>query len=80
MERKVGTGNWCNYWLQLIIRKLLISIYCIQNLELYFFQVSLGITNDLLSADYTADKLPAGKHSVRGMGSIGPDPSMAKTL
>jgi poly [ADP-ribose] polymerase len=49
-------------------------------LELYFFQVSLGTTNDLLSADYTADKLPAGKHSVRGMGYIEPDPSMAKTL
>ena len=43
-------------------------------------EVSLGTTNDLLSDDYTADKLHAEKHSVGGMGSIGPDPSMAKTL
>lgn len=43
-------------------------------------EVSLGKTNDLLSADYNADKLPSGKHSVKGLGSIGPDPNMNKTL
>ncbi|XP_052061319.1 poly [ADP-ribose] polymerase 2-like [Mytilus californianus] len=43
-------------------------------------EVSLGKTNDLLAADYKADKLPTGKHSVRGLGSIGPDPSKTKTL
>ncbi|KAH3770057.1 poly [ADP-ribose] polymerase 2-like [Dreissena polymorpha] len=37
--------------------------------------VALGNTNDLLAADYSAHKLPAGKHSVKGAGSIGPDPS-----
>ncbi|XP_064640278.1 poly [ADP-ribose] polymerase 2-like [Lineus longissimus] len=37
-------------------------------------EVSLGQTNDLLSADYAADKLPKKKHSVKGLGSVAPDP------
>ncbi|XP_060599923.1 poly [ADP-ribose] polymerase 2-like isoform X2 [Ruditapes philippinarum] len=37
--------------------------------------VALGNTNDLLAADYKANKLPAGKHSVKGAGKIAPDPS-----
>lgn len=36
-------------------------------------EVALGTTNDLLAADYTADKLPAGKHSVKGLGALAPD-------
>ena len=29
--------------------------------------------NELLSADYAADKLPKGLHSVKGAGAIAPD-------
>ncbi|XP_048742265.2 poly [ADP-ribose] polymerase 2-like [Ostrea edulis] len=43
-------------------------------------EVSLGTTNDLLAADYKANKLPAGKHSVRGMGAVAPDPTRNKVL
>jgi poly [ADP-ribose] polymerase len=43
-------------------------------------QVALGQTNDLLAADYTADKLPAGKNSTKGLGRIAPDPSHTETL
>ncbi|KAK3085759.1 hypothetical protein FSP39_008277 [Pinctada imbricata] len=43
-------------------------------------EVALGTTNDLLAADYKADKLPSGKHSVRGLGAIAPDPTTTKTL
>ncbi|XP_076469842.1 poly [ADP-ribose] polymerase 2-like [Babylonia areolata] len=42
--------------------------------------VSLGNINEKLDADYYADKLPSGKHSVKGCGSVGPDPSTFKTL
>ncbi|XP_052818983.1 poly [ADP-ribose] polymerase 2-like isoform X2 [Mya arenaria] len=41
--------------------------------------VALGTTNDLLAADYSAHKLPSGKHSVKGAGSIGPDPAHTTT-
>lgn len=41
--------------------------------------VALGETNDLLSADYNAQKLPKGKHSVKGMGSVAPDPAHTTT-
>ncbi|KAK6185449.1 hypothetical protein SNE40_007679 [Patella caerulea] len=37
-------------------------------------EVSLGNVNTLLNADYTADKLPKGKHSVLGAGRVAPDP------
>ena len=36
-------------------------------------QVALGKMNELLSADYAADKLPKGLHSVKGAGAIAPD-------
>ena len=42
---------------------------------LLMLQVSLGTCNELLAADYNADKLPKGKDSVWGKGKIGPDPS-----
>ena len=45
-----------------------------------FTQVSLGNTNDLLAADYSADKLPRGKHSTKGLGRIEPDPAQNHTL
>ncbi|XP_014671166.1 PREDICTED: poly [ADP-ribose] polymerase 2-like [Priapulus caudatus] len=37
-------------------------------------EVALGECNELLVADYEADKLPEGKHSVKGLGSVAPDP------
>ncbi|VDN29861.1 unnamed protein product [Gongylonema pulchrum] len=43
-------------------------------------QVALGEMNELLHADYNADKLPAGKHSTKGLGSVGPDPETYITL
>lgn len=36
--------------------------------------VALGDTNDLLSADYNASKLPKGKSSTKGVGTSYPDP------
>ena len=44
------------------------------------FQVSLGQSNDLLAADYNADKLPKGKHSTKGLGRVEPDPAQSHTL
>jgi len=35
-------------------------------------EVSLGKANQLVAADYDADKLPKGKHSVQGMGKVEP--------
>ena len=43
-------------------------------------QVSLGNVNKLLNADYNADRLPTGKHSVQGVGAIAPDPSKSFTM
>ncbi|XP_072169723.1 poly [ADP-ribose] polymerase 2-like isoform X1 [Diadema setosum] len=37
-------------------------------------EVALGQPNKLLAADYNADKLPSGKHSVMGLGRIAPEP------
>ena len=37
-------------------------------------QVSLGKKRELLAADYKADRLTNGCHSVKGMGKIAPDP------
>lgn len=50
------------------------------SLLLCHLQVALGNTRDLLAADYQADKLPAGKHSVKGLGQVAPDPSATITL
>lgn len=43
-------------------------------------EVSLGKSNELLAADYTADKLPSDCQSVKGMGRIGPDPNDTYTM
>ncbi|XP_038070254.1 poly [ADP-ribose] polymerase 2-like [Patiria miniata] len=43
-------------------------------------QVALGNCNDLLAADYSADKLPPGKQSVRGLGKIAPNASSNHTM
>lgn len=38
------------------------------------------MSNELLAADYNADKLPPGKHSVKGLGRVAPDPNDTHTL
>lgn len=43
-------------------------------------EVALGDSRELLDADYQADKLPAGKHSTKGLGQTGPDPQNNVTL
>lgn len=43
-------------------------------------EVSLGESHQLLEANYYADKLPPGKHSVKGMGRVAPDPTCIQTL
>ncbi|XP_008297456.1 poly [ADP-ribose] polymerase 2 [Stegastes partitus] len=43
-------------------------------------EVALGDSNELLDADYEANKLPAGKHSTKGLGQTGPDPKNSVTL
>ncbi|XP_057290978.1 poly [ADP-ribose] polymerase 2-like isoform X2 [Hydractinia symbiolongicarpus] len=43
-------------------------------------EVSLGKTNDLLSADFNADNLPPGCHSTKGLGKIAPDEKENITL
>jgi len=51
--------------------------YCHHNLSddigmLLICEVALGQTNDLLHAKHDANKLPAGKHSTKGLGSMAP--------
>ncbi|KAM9719997.1 poly [ADP-ribose] polymerase 2 [Menidia menidia] len=43
-------------------------------------EVALGDCNELLDADYEAARLPAGKHSTKGLGQSGPDPRNSVTL
>ncbi|VDM35148.1 unnamed protein product [Hydatigera taeniaeformis] len=43
-------------------------------------EVSLGEINPLVNADYNANQLPEGKHSVQGVGRNMPDPSTWITL
>lgn len=43
-------------------------------------EVSLGESHQLLEANYYADKLPPGKHSVKGMGRVAPDPNCIQML
>ncbi|KAL5962271.1 Poly ADP-ribose polymerase 2-A [Taenia solium] len=43
-------------------------------------EVSLGEINSLMNADYNANQLPKGKHSVQGVGRNMPDPSTWITL
>ena len=46
----------------------------------FVFQVSLGKSNELLAADYNADKLPQGCHSVKGLGKVAPNPEENITM
>ncbi|XP_076033544.1 poly [ADP-ribose] polymerase 2-like [Oratosquilla oratoria] len=43
-------------------------------------EVALGKTNDLLQADYTASKLPAGCSSVKGLGTLVPQDKNLVTM
>ena len=43
-------------------------------------QVSLGKCNELLAADYTADKLPPDCQSVKGLGRVAPDAKDTYTM
>lgn len=43
-------------------------------------QVSLGKCNELLAADFTADKLPADCQSVKGLGRVAPDAEDTYTM
>ncbi|KAB5579650.1 hypothetical protein PHYPO_G00197420 [Pangasianodon hypophthalmus] len=43
-------------------------------------EVALGNCNELLDANYDADKLPSGKHSIKGLGQTAPDPKNSTTL
>uniref|UniRef100_A0A4W6BPI2 Poly [ADP-ribose] polymerase n=1 Tax=Lates calcarifer TaxID=8187 RepID=A0A4W6BPI2_LATCA len=59
--------------------------YCFANQHnhvglLLLCEVALGDCNELLDADYEANKLPAGKHSTKGLGQTGPDPKNSVTL
>lgn len=53
--------------------------YDIINLRLCS-QIALGDCNELLDANYDADKLPSGKHSTKGLGQTAPDPKNSTTL
>uniref|UniRef100_W5LVZ4 Poly [ADP-ribose] polymerase n=1 Tax=Lepisosteus oculatus TaxID=7918 RepID=W5LVZ4_LEPOC len=59
--------------------------YCFANQKnstglLLLSEVALGDCNELLHADYNADKLPPGKHSTKGLGQTAPDPRNAVAL
>lgn len=59
--------------------------YCFANQQnnvglLLLCEVALGDSNELLHADYEANKLPSGKHSTKGLGQTGPNPKNAVTL
>ncbi|XP_033123730.1 poly [ADP-ribose] polymerase 2-like [Anneissia japonica] len=43
-------------------------------------EVALGTPNELLAADYRADKLPHGKHSVKGLGKMAPDATKSHVM
>lgn len=43
-------------------------------------EVALGTTNDLLAANYKADQLPSGCNSVKGVGSMAPNPKTYATM
>lgn len=59
--------------------------YCFTNQRsniglLLLSEVALGDCNELRDADYEAHKLPAGKHSTKGLGQTGPNPTNAVSL
>lgn len=43
-------------------------------------EVALGNTHDLVAADNDASKLPKGKHSIKGLGRMVPDPTQTVKL
>jgi len=43
-------------------------------------EVSLGEANELYDANSNADRLPKGKHSVKGLGKVAPDPTKEARL
>ncbi|XP_056092321.1 poly [ADP-ribose] polymerase 2 isoform X2 [Rhinichthys klamathensis goyatoka] len=54
--------------------------YCFANQKnnqglLLLSEVALGDSKELLDADYSADQLPSGKHSTKGLGQTAPDPN-----
>ncbi|RXG61425.1 Poly [ADP-ribose] polymerase 2 [Armadillidium vulgare] len=59
--------------------------YCMPSYQnktgiLVLCDVSLGKCRELLDADYKADKLPSGYHSVKGLGKTAPDLKNSVTL
>ncbi|ROL55166.1 Poly [ADP-ribose] polymerase 2 [Anabarilius grahami] len=59
--------------------------YCFANQKnnqalLLLSEVALGESNELLDANYSADQLPSGKHSTKGLGQTAPDPNNYVTL
>ncbi|KAB7505693.1 Poly [ADP-ribose] polymerase 2 [Armadillidium nasatum] len=59
--------------------------YCMPSYQnktglLVLCDVSLGKFRELLDADYKAEKLPSGYHSVKGLGKTAPDPKNSVTL
>ncbi|KAI4898416.1 hypothetical protein NFI96_023073 [Prochilodus magdalenae] len=59
--------------------------YCFTNQKnniglLLLSEVALGDSNELLDANYDADKLPSGKHSTKGLGQTAPNPKNSVTL
>lgn len=58
-----------------------VSVHCAKwGAAFLRLQVALGDCNELLDADYQANKLPGGKHSTKGLGQTGPDPRNSVTL
>ncbi|XP_006365384.1 poly [ADP-ribose] polymerase 2-like isoform X4 [Solanum tuberosum] len=51
-----------------------------KNGVLLLCEVALGEMNELLSANYDADKLPSGKLSTKGVGATAPDPKASQRL
>ncbi|XP_049361825.1 LOW QUALITY PROTEIN: poly [ADP-ribose] polymerase 2 [Solanum verrucosum] len=51
-----------------------------KNGVLLLCEVALGEMNELLSANYDADKLPSGKLSTKGVGATAPDPKASQIL
>uniref|UniRef100_A0A3Q7HSR1 Poly [ADP-ribose] polymerase n=1 Tax=Solanum lycopersicum TaxID=4081 RepID=A0A3Q7HSR1_SOLLC len=51
-----------------------------KNGVLLLCEVALGEMNELLSANYDADKLPWGKLSTKGVGATAPDPKASQIL
>ncbi|XP_063074541.1 poly [ADP-ribose] polymerase 2 [Engraulis encrasicolus] len=59
--------------------------YCFTNQKnnvgiLLLSEVALGDCNELLAADYNANRLPPGKHSTKGLGQTSPNPQNSVTM